>query len=271
MAHARCLLKLSRLFFGTYLTGWRGTSVWRNYFKCDRSAGVTLKHAGKMEQAKSMLMNGFYQFVPIKRSPCCLNCWHTVPPPPPRRPHKAHSTREWMNEYSNMRATANYCCTTRENPNICIADSVTRSVAQLVKQADTDTTAGRLNHWSCCRARERASTFYVMWLSSGIFAVCVWPVLGRLRRMDTRLYWLAHQQSLQLIDGLMLDRLAVDLAYLVAHVERGLPMDHAAVHDARDQAATVLGDFQRDALWWRECKVKADVVLGAYLNLFEDL
>lgn len=46
----------------------------------------------------------------------------------------------------------------------------------------------------------------------------------------------------------MLHRLPIDFAYLVAHMQRGLSVYHAAVHDACHNAASILGHFQRDAL-----------------------
>lgn len=58
-----------------------------------------------------------------------------------------------------------------------------------------------------------------------------------------------HQNSLQLTDRLMLDRLSIYLAYLIAHVQRSLTMDHSAVHDPCHNTATVLGHLQRDSHW----------------------
>lgn len=57
-----------------------------------------------------------------------------------------------------------------------------------------------------------------------------------------------HQYFLKGVDALVGDRHAVDLADLVADVQRRLPVDHAAVHDARHDAPAVLRHFQRDAL-----------------------
>lgn len=57
-----------------------------------------------------------------------------------------------------------------------------------------------------------------------------------------------YQHSLQLTHRLMLHRLSIDFAYLVAHMQRGLSVYHATVHDACHNAASVLGHFQRDAL-----------------------
>ena len=45
----------------------------------------------------------------------------------------------------------------------------------------------------------------------------------------------------------MLHGLPVDLADLVAHVQRGLAVDHPAVHDAGHDAPAVLGHLERDA------------------------
>jgi len=53
---------------------------------------------------------------------------------------------------------------------------------------------------------------------------------------------------LQLANRLVLHRLAVDLPYLVAHVQRGLAMNHPAVHNPGHNAPPVLGHLQRDAL-----------------------
>lgn len=50
----------------------------------------------------------------------------------------------------------------------------------------------------------------------------------------------------------MLHRLTIDLPYLVAHVQCGLPMYHATVHDARHYTPPVLCHFKRDALWQRK-------------------
>lgn len=56
-----------------------------------------------------------------------------------------------------------------------------------------------------------------------------------------------HQNSLQLIDRLVLDWLPIDLAYLIANVQRRLPMNHSAVHDSRHNAPAIFGHLQRDA------------------------
>jgi len=46
---------------------------------------------------------------------------------------------------------------------------------------------------------------------------------------------------------LILHGLTVYLAYLVANVQSRLSMDHAAVHDSRDDTSAVLSHFQGDA------------------------
>jgi len=46
----------------------------------------------------------------------------------------------------------------------------------------------------------------------------------------------------------MLHWLPIDFPYLVAHMQRGLSVYHATVHNTRHNATTILGHFQRDAL-----------------------
>lgn len=58
----------------------------------------------------------------------------------------------------------------------------------------------------------------------------------------------AHQHLLQDVHALVGNWHAVDLPYLVAHVQRRLPVDHAAVHDASHDAAPLLVHLERDAL-----------------------
>lgn len=58
----------------------------------------------------------------------------------------------------------------------------------------------------------------------------------------------SYQDLLQGIDILVGHGQTVDFSNLVADVEGGLSVDHAAVHDARHQAAPVLGHLQSDAL-----------------------
>lgn len=62
----------------------------------------------------------------------------------------------------------------------------------------------------------------------------------------TSVVHLTHQNSLQLTDRLVLDRLSINLTYLVAHVKRRLAMDHSPVHDPGHNAPTVLGHLQGD-------------------------
>lgn len=57
----------------------------------------------------------------------------------------------------------------------------------------------------------------------------------------------SHQHPLELANGLVLDRLAVDLADLVAHVQRRLSMDHAAVHNPCHNTPAILCHLERDA------------------------
>lgn len=68
------------------------------------------------------------------------------------------------------------------------------------------------------------------------------------RKVGSKCKCQAYQHSLQLTHRLMLHRLPIDLPDFVAHVQRGLSVYHAAVHDARHNAAPVLGHFKRDAL-----------------------
>lgn len=58
----------------------------------------------------------------------------------------------------------------------------------------------------------------------------------------------AHQHLLKDVDALIGHRDAVDLPYLVAHVQRRLAVDHAAMHDTGDDAAALLVHLERDAL-----------------------
>lgn len=57
-----------------------------------------------------------------------------------------------------------------------------------------------------------------------------------------------HQDLLQGVDGLVGDGQPVDLPDLVADVERGLPVDHAPVHDPCHDTLAVLVHLKRNAL-----------------------
>lgn len=57
-----------------------------------------------------------------------------------------------------------------------------------------------------------------------------------------------HQNLLQGINGLILNRYTVDLSNLITDVKSGLSMDHPTVHNPRHEALPVLIHFQRDSL-----------------------
>lgn len=57
-----------------------------------------------------------------------------------------------------------------------------------------------------------------------------------------------YQYFLESVDTLVGHGHAVNLANLIADVERCLPMNHASMHDARHDAASVFRHLERDAL-----------------------
>ena len=63
---------------------------------------------------------------------------------------------------------------------------------------------------------------------------------------------LGYQEFLKILDGLRADVESVNLFDLVADVQRRLPVNHSSVHDARDDATSVIGNFQSDALLHRK-------------------
>ena len=62
---------------------------------------------------------------------------------------------------------------------------------------------------------------------------------------------MSYQNLLEDVHVLVGNGHAVDLPDFVADVEGGLPVDHAAVHDARYQTAAVVTHLQRDPLYDR--------------------